>query len=246
MSGHSKWATIKRKKGAADAKRGKMFTRSIHEIMVAVKEGGGGDPTGNPRLRFAIDKAKSVNMPGDTIERAIKRATGEIKGEDKQDLTYEGYGPAGAAVIVDVSTENKNRTVGEIRHAFTKSGGALGENNCVSWMFDKKGVFLIPRGVIEEDPLMELALESGAEDVKDGGEFWEVLTEPTAFHDVRMKLDPKVKIESAEITMIPKNTVSLEGEKAAQMMRLLETLEDLDDVLNVSTNADLPDAGDET
>lgn len=239
MSGHSKWSTIKRKKGAADQKRGKIFTRIIHEITVAVKEGGGGDPAGNPRLRFAIDKAKANNMPNDTIDRAIRRATGEEKGEAQQELTYEGYGPGGVAVLVEVITDNKNRTVGEIRYAFSRSGGALGENGCVGWMFDKKGVVCIQKSLISEDSLMELALESGAEDVRGESDLWEVTCDPKVFNEVRNKLEAKVKLESGELQMVPKSQVQVAGKEAEQMIALLEALEDLDDVLNVWANCDI-------
>lgn len=239
MSGHSKWSTIKRKKGAADQKRGKIFTRIIHEITVAVREGGGGDPSGNPRLRFAIDKAKSSNMPNDTIDRAIRRATGEDKGDAQQELTYEGYGPGGVAVLVEVITDNKNRTVGEIRFAFSRSGGALGENGCVGWMFDKKGIICIQKSLMSEDAMMELALESGAEDVGAEADLWEITCDPKNFNEVRNKLEAKVKLESGELQMVPKSRVEVAGKEAEQMITLLEALEDLDDVLNVWANCDI-------
>ena len=241
MSGHSKWATIKRKKGAADAKRGKIFTRAIHEIVVAVREGGGGDPDGNPRLRFAIDRAKAVNMPNDTIDRAIKRATGELKdGSEQQELIYEGYGPGGAAVVIEVITDNRNRTVGEIRNVFTRAGGALGETGCVGWMFKKKGVLTVKKSDIGEDEIMEQALEAGAEDVTGSDEFWEITTEPSAFHTVRAALEKKsLKFDTAELQHVPGNWITLRGKEAEQMIRLVEGLDELEDVLNVWTNSDI-------
>ena len=242
MSGHSKWSTIKRKKGAADAKRGKIFTRCIHEIPVAVREGGGGDPDANARLRFALDKARSANMPNETIERAIKRATGEIKGEEQVELSYEGYGPGGVAVFVEVLTGNKNRTVGEVRHAFTRAGGTLGENGCVGWMFEKKGLLVIRRDQINEDDLMELALEAGADDVVGEDDVWEVTCRASEFLRVKEALEAKMPLELAEIQMLPQTRVEVSGKEADQMMRLMETLEDLDDVLNVWTNCDFVEA----
>ena len=238
MSGHSKWASIKRKKGAADQKRGKIFTRCIHEITVAVREGGGGDPSGNARLRFAIDRAKAVNMPNENIDRAIKRATGEIKGEEQLELTYEGYGPGGTAVFVEVLTNNKNRVVSEIRHAFSKCGGSLGEGGCVAWMFEKRGVIIIKKELIEEDALYEAALDAGADDLSGDDDEWEVKCEPKDLHAVKSALEAKVKIESAEVQNVPKTVISLGGKEAEQVMRLMEMLDDLDDVLNVSVNCD--------
>lgn len=241
MSGHSKWSTIKRKKGAADQKRGKMFTRCIHEISTAVREGGGADPNGNPRLRTAIDKAKAINMPNDTIDRAIKRATGELKDSQALELTYEGYGPGGTAVLVEVSTDNKNRTVGEVRHAFTKCGGTLGENGCVSWMFEKKGLIAIQKQLIAEEQLMEIALDAGADDVTDEEDVWEVTSSPGNFNAVRTALEAKVNLEMAEVQSLPKSRIALSGKEADQMMRLLEMLEDIEDVLNVASNGDFPE-----
>lgn len=238
MSGHSKWATIKRKKGATDAKRGKLFTRAIHELTVATREGGGSDVSSNARLRFAIDRAKAVNMPNDTIDRAIKRASGELKdGVTQMELVYEGYGPGGTAVLVEVITDNKNRTVGEVRNSFTKCGGALGEAGCVSWMFKKKGVIQL-KGKLSEDEVVEKALEAGAEDVAESDGVWEVTTDPTEFHAVRMALDTKLPIENAELQFIPNNWVALKGDDIDKMSRLIDMLDELDDVLNVSTNAD--------
>lgn len=238
MSGHSKWSTIKRKKGAADQKRGKIFTRCIHEITIAVKEGGGGDPSGNPRLRLAVDKAKSVNMPNENIDRAIKRATGELKGEEQHEIVYEGYGPGGTAVLVEVLTDNRNRTVSDIRHAFTKCGGALGEAGCVAWMFNKKGLCVLAKSAAPEELLMEVALEAGADDVQDGGEVWEVTSEPKSFPTVRAALEGRFALESAEVQWLPQTRNLLSGKDAEQMMRLLELLDDLDDVLNVAANCD--------
>lgn len=241
MSGHSKWSTIKRKKGAADQKRGKMFTRCIHEIGTAVKEGGGGDASANPRLRFAIDRAKAVNMPNDTIERAIKRATGEEKGDEKVSVFYEGYGPGGIAVLAETLTENKNRTVSEVRHAFSRAGGSLGETGCVNWMFNKKGVLLVNKKDISEDSIMEKALEAGADDVADADEFWEITCEPGMFTAVHQSLSSSVKFELAEVQMIPSTRLEVRGKEAEQMERLIDMLEDLDDVLNVYTNCDFVD-----
>lgn len=239
MSGHSKWSTIKRKKGAADAKRGKVFTRIIHELTVAVREGGGPDPDGNPRLRFALDKAKGANMPSDTIDRAIRRASGQEKGEEKQEVRYEGYGPGGAAVLVDVLTENRNRTVGDIRNAFTRCGGSLGESGCVGWMFKNQGVITIKREAVSEEQVMEAGLEAGADDVKDDGDLWVVTTEPSAFFKVKGALEKTLPLESAEVTMVPSTTVTLSGKEAEQMIRLLDSLDELDDVLNTHSNCDI-------
>ncbi|MCC6221630.1 MAG: YebC/PmpR family DNA-binding transcriptional regulator [Deltaproteobacteria bacterium] len=238
MSGHSKWSTIKRKKGAADQKRGKIFTRCIHEITTAVREGGGGDPNSNSRLRLAMDKARSANMPSENIERAIKRATGEIKGEEQAELTYEGYGPGGIAIIVQVLTNNKNRTVGEIRHAFSRAGGTLGENGCVNWMFSKKGIIIAPKDAINEEVLMELALDNGASDVTDQGEVWEIICEPADFSSLKTAVEQKVKLEAAEISMTPMSYVKVEGKEQESLLKLIDALDDLDDVIEVSSNAD--------
>lgn len=243
MSGHSKWATIKHKKGALDAKRGKIFTRLIKEITIAAKTGGGGDPDGNPRLRGAIAAAKAENMPQDNIKRAIQRGTGELEGVSYEEITYEGYGPGGVALIVDVLTDNKNRAVSEIRHAFTKNGGNLGEANSVSWMFTKKGVLVVDKAAAGEDRLTEIVLEAGAEDLSDEGDTWEVLTDPKDFEAVTEALKAaKIKTEHAEVTKIAATYTKLEGSAAGQMMRLLETLEDLDDTQNVYSNFDFEDA----
>ncbi|MEJ2032663.1 MAG: YebC/PmpR family DNA-binding transcriptional regulator [Deltaproteobacteria bacterium] len=242
MSGHSKWANIKRRKGAVDAKRGKIFTRLIKEIIVAARLGGG-DPGGNPRLRSAILAAKSENMPKENIERAIKKGTGELEGVSYEEITYEGYGPGGVAVLVDCMTDNRVRTVADVRHFFSKSGGNLGESGCVSWMFDKKGTILVDRREIGEEQLLELALDAGAEDVVEEDEEFQVVTTPEDFETVREALAAKdVAIGNAEIAMVPKNVVEVTEEQVAkQLLRLLENLEDHDDVQNVYANFDIPD-----
>src|ERR1700712_5745362 len=220
MSGHSKWATIKHKKGALDAKRGKIFTRLIKEITIAAKTGGGGAPDGNPRLRGAIAAAKAENMPADNIKRAIQRGTGELEGVSYEEMSYEGYGPGGAAVIIDVLTDNKNRAVSEIRHAFSKNGGNLGTEGAVSWMFTKKGVISISKDAAGEDKLMEIVLESGAEDLNDEGEHWEILCDPADFEAVTEALKAaKIKTETAEVTKIASTYTKLEGSQATAMMR---------------------------
>lgn len=239
MSGHSKWATIKHKKGALDAKRGKIFTRLIKEITIAAKTGGG-DPDGNPRLRGAIAAAKAENMPADNIKRAIQRGTGELEGVNYEEITYEGYGPGGVAIIVDVLTDNKNRAVSEVRHAFSKHGGNLGESNSVSWMFTKKGVIVVAKDAVSEDKLTEVVLDAGAEDLSDEGDNWEILCEPKEFEAVTNALKAaNITPEHAEVTMISSTYTKLEGSAANQMMRLLEVLEDLDDAQNVYSNFDM-------
>jgi YebC/PmpR family DNA-binding regulatory protein len=242
MSGHSKWATIKHKKGALDAKRGKIFTRLIKEIMVAAKAGGG-DPDGNPRLRGAIVAAKAENMPNENIQRAIKRGTGEIEGAQYEDITFEGYGPGGVAVIAEVLTDNRNRAVSEIRHAFSKNGGNLGESGSVGYMFAKKGVIVVGKSAANEDKLTEIALEAGADDLNGDGEYWEILTGPKEFEAVRDAVkNAGIATESAEVTMVPATYQKLEGTQASAMMRLLETLEDLDDTQNVYSNFEMDEA----
>ncbi len=242
MSGHSKWATIKHKKGALDAKRGKIFTRLIKEITIAAKQGGG-DPDGNPRLRGAIAAAKAENMPQDNIKRAIQRGTGELEGVSYEEITYEGYGPGGVAVIIDVLTDNKNRAVSEIRHAFTKNGGNLGESNSVSWMFSKKGVIVVDKAAAGEDRLTEIVLDAGAEDLSDQGDTWEILCDPKDFEAVTHALAAaKIKPEHAEVTKISSTYTKLEGTQATAMMRLLEVIEDLDDTQNVYSNFDFDEA----
>lgn len=241
MSGHNKWSTIKYKKGAADARRGKIFTKLIKEITIAARSGGG-DPAANPRLRTAISAAKSENMPKDNIERAIKKGTGELEGVTYEETTYEGYGPGGAAVFLESVTDNKNRAVADIRHIFSKAGGNLGSNGCVAYMFDKKGYFAIPGTSADEDTIMEHALEAGAEDVRRDGDIFEVITAPEDFEAVKTTLDDaNITYENAEITMLPQNTTVLKGKEAEQMIRLMNNLEDCDDVQKVYTNADIPD-----
>jgi YebC/PmpR family DNA-binding regulatory protein len=244
MAGHSKWSKIKRAKGVADKKRGKIFTRCIHEITIAVREGGGGDPDFNPRLRLAIDKAKSQNMPNNNIDRAIKRATGEEKGEESFELTYEGYGPNGTAVIVEVLTNNKNRTVGEVRHAFSKAGGSMGESGCVAWMFDKKGLISLKKEAIAEEQLMDLALENGADDISDEEEVWEILCDPRDLHNLRTALESRVgELEMAEVQYLPKSRNKINAEEGEKILKLIDALEDLDDVLSVSANCEIEDEG---
>jgi len=242
MSGHSKWSTIKRKKGALDAKRGKIFTKLIREITMAARLGGG-DIEGNARLRQAVMAAKEENMPKENIERAIKKGTGELAGgSNYEEVIYEGYGPGGVAVLVEALTDNKNRTVAEIRHIFSKHGGNLGENGCVSWMFEKKGSILIDKKTVDEDTLMEVALESGAEDVRTEDGEYQVITDPNNFETVRDALSKRgIKYLEAKITMLSKTTVRLEGDKAEQMLKLMEKMEDNDDVQNVYANFDIPE-----
>ena len=238
MSGHNKWSTIKHKKGAADAKRGKVFTKIIKEITVAAKMGGA-DPLGNPRLRTAIDKAKAENMPKDNIERAIKKGSGDMDGVTYEETTYEGYGPGGAAVLVEVMTDNRNRTVSDVRSIFTKCNGNMGEAGCVAWMFSKQGLIVFSKQN-DFDKLFEAALEAGADDVVDEDEQIEVLTDPSSFIEVREELEKAgFKYESAEVTMIPQTMVKLEGKQAETMLKLMDRLEDNDDVQNVYANFDI-------
>ena len=241
MSGHNKWSTIKYKKGAADAKRGKVFTKLIKEITIAARSGGG-DVAANPRLRTAITAAKSENMPKDNIERAVKKGTGELEGVIYEETTYEGYGPGGAAVFLESVTDNKNRAVADIRHIFSKAGGNLGSNGCVGYMFDKKGYFAISSDAADEDTIMEHALDAGAEDVREDGDIFEVITAPEDFESVKSALDDAgIPYENAEVTMLPQNTTPLKGKEAEQMIRLMDALDDCDDVQKVYTNADIPD-----
>lgn len=242
MSGHSKWSTIKRKKGANDAKRGKIFTRLIKEITVAAR-GGGGDPEGNPRLRSAIATAKSENMPKDNISRAIKKGTGEIAGEVYDEIMYEGYGPGGVAVLVECLTDNRNRTVADVRHYFAKSNGNLGESGCVAYMFEKKGLILVDKEGISEEEMMDKALEAGADDVLEEETEFQILTAPEDFEDVRGALEEaNVTFLEANISMIPQNTVEVTDEKIGKsLMKLMESLEDHDDVQNVFSNFDIDD-----
>jgi YebC/PmpR family DNA-binding regulatory protein len=242
MSGHSKWATTKRKKAAIDAKRGKMFTKLIKEITIAAREGGG-DPAGNPRLRLAVDNAKSANMPQDNIERAIKKATGELEGVSYHELTYEGYAPAGVALLVEVATDNKNRTVAEVRHIFSKNGGTLGETGSVAWMFHRKGIITLPKQDKSEDEIMELALEAGADDLQTEDEFYEVQTSMEAFEPVRKSLLGKnLTIENASLQWVAQNPVRVTGENAEKVIKIIEALEDSDDVQNVYSNADFDES----
>jgi len=240
MSGHSKWATIKRKKGKADAERGRKFTRLIKELTVAAREGGG-DPDGNPRLRTAIATAKAENMPADNIKRAIQKGTGDLPGVSYESGTYEGYGPGGVALYLEVFTDNKNRTVSEIRHILTKYGGNLGANGCVAWMFDKRGVITVDLEATDEDTLMEAALEAGADDITFDTGAYEVIMEPSVVDDVRTAIETKgIKIESAEVTMIPQNTTKLTKESEANsMLKMIDLLEENDDVQKVYSNFDI-------
>ena len=239
MSGHSKWHTIKHKKGAADAKRGKIFTRIIKELTVAARAGGG-DPESNPRLRTIIAEAKSVNMPADNIKRAVQRGTGELPGVSYEEVNYEGYGPGGAALIIEVLTDNKNRTVGEIRHVFSKHGGNLGEANSVAWMFEKRGYIVVDKSKADEEALMAAALDAGADDMRDDGDSWEILSAPDAFPKVLDAVRAlHVEPGAAEVAMVPQNYVKLEGKAAQQMIKLIEALEEHEDTKKVWSNADI-------
>lgn len=239
MSGHSKWHSIRHKKGLVDAKRGKIFTKLIRELTVAARMGGG-DPAANPRLRAAIESAKANNMPKENIERAIKKGTGELEGANYEEVSYEGYGPGGVAVLLECLTDNRNRTVAELKHLFERNGGSLGEPGCVSWVFEKKGVIGVPVSSIDEEKLLEIALEAGAQDVNAEGDEYEVTTSPQDFETVKAALtQAKVNISRAEITMVPKSTVKLDGKKAQQMLTLMKALEDHDDVSNVYANFDI-------
>jgi YebC/PmpR family DNA-binding regulatory protein len=241
MSGHSKWATIKHKKAATDAKRGKSFTRIIKEIMIAARNGG--DPDMNPRLRTAITAAKGVSMPSDNIKKAIMRGTGELEGGQIDEVMFEGYGPGGAAVLVMVATDNRNRTVSEIRHMFSKNGGNLGEQGSVAWMFERKSQILVPAEKAGEDQLMGIVLDAGADDLRNDGESWEVISPPEA-HDSVLQALAKAGIAttSAEIAMVPKNLMKIEGKNASAMLRLSEALEEHDDVQNVYSNFDVDES----
>jgi YebC/PmpR family DNA-binding regulatory protein len=239
MSGHSKWHTIKHKKGALDAKRGKIFTRIIKELSVAARSGGG-DPAMNPRLRTVIAEAKSVNMPNDNIARAIRRGTGEEEGVSYDEITYEGYGPGGAALIIEALTDNRNRTVGELRHTLTKYNGNLGESNSVAWMFAKKGYIVVDKSAADEEKLLNAVLEAGGDDLRDDGDSWEIISEPAAFEAVRDAVKALgIEPASAEIAMIPQNYVKLEGKAANQMVKLMEVLDDHEDVKHVWSNFDI-------
>jgi YebC/PmpR family DNA-binding regulatory protein len=239
MSGHSKWHTIKHKKGAADAKRGKVFTRIIKELTVAARNGGG-DAATNPRLRTIIADAKSVNMPADNIKKAIQRGTGELPGITYEEITYEGYGPGGAAIMIEAMTDNKNRTVGEIRHMLDKYNGKLGDRNSVARMFTKRGQIFVEKTKADEETLMAIVLDAGADDMQDDGDTWEVLTSPEGFHAVREAVEAKgIETVSAEVAMIPETYKTLTGREATQMVKLMESLEDHDDVQHVWSNADI-------
>ncbi len=242
MSGHSKWATIKHKKGAADARRGKVFTKLIKEITVAARIGGG-DPDANPRLRTAITAAKAENMPADNIKRAVQKGTGELPGATYEELVYEGYGPGGVAVMLEVATDNKNRTISEIRHIFTKNGGNLGETGSVGWMFNKKGYLVVEKDKADEEKLLNLVMEAGAEDLQDDGSNWEIFTAPNDFHKVAEALKAaNIMPAVAEISMIPQSYVKLTGKSAHQILRLSEELEDHDDVQHVYANFDIEES----
>jgi YebC/PmpR family DNA-binding regulatory protein len=239
MSGHSKWHTIKHKKGAADAKRGKVFTRIIKELTVAARNGGG-DPGMNPRLRTVIADAKSVNMPADNIKKAIQRGTGELPGVNYEEITYEGYGPGGAALIIETLTDNKNRTVGELRHLLEKHSGNLGAANSVAWMFDKKGYVVVEKTAADEETLLNTALEAGADDMRDDDDNWEILSDPSAFEAVREAVKGLgVEPASAQVAMLPQTYVKLEGKEANQMIKLMDVLDDHDDVKQVWSNFDI-------
>ncbi len=241
MSGHSKWSTIKRKKGALDAKRGKIFSKLAKEISIAAKAGGG-DPAGNPRLRTALLAAKAQNMPKDNVERAIKKGTGELPGVMYDEIRYEGVGPAGVAVIIDILTDNKNRTVAEIRHLLTKFGGRLAETNAVAWNFEQKGSITVPKGTMSDDDIFEKAVEAGAEDVDTSGDAFEISTAPGDLHTVLSALQAMgIETEEAKLMMAPKTTVKVEGREVAQVLRFMENLEDHDDVQNIYANFDISD-----
>ncbi|MFZ0411704.1 MAG: YebC/PmpR family DNA-binding transcriptional regulator [Candidatus Acidiferrales bacterium] len=242
MSGHSKWATIKHKKAATDAKRGKAFTKIIRELTIAARVGGG-DPVTNPRLRTAIGAAKNENMPNDNIERAILRGTGQLEGETLEEVTFEGYGPGGVGVLVQVVTSNRNRIVSEIRHLFSKNGGNLAENGAVGWMFSRKGDISIPKEAADEDKIMTTVLDAGAEDLRDDGSSWQVTTPPEAFEKVREVLTAAgITPSSAEVAFVPQNYVKLTGQQAQQMVRMVEAFEDHDDVQHVYSNFDIDES----
>jgi len=239
MSGHSKWSTIKHKKGAADARRGRLFSRLIKEISVAARLGGG-DPNANPRLRSAIGAAKAENMPNDNIERAIQRGTGQLPGMTLEEATFEGYGPGGVAVLVEITTDNRTRTVNELRHLFSKWNGNLGESGCVAWMFDKKSYLTLPKETVDEDTLLGIVLEAGAEDLRDDGSNWEIIAPPDGLEAIKTALEAQqFKPTTAEVTMLPQSTVGVEGGTAQQLLRLLEALEEHDDVQHVYANFDI-------
>ncbi len=244
MSGHSKWSTIKHKKGAADAKRGKLFTKIIKEITVAARIGGG-DPGANPRLRAALDRAKAANMPSDNIDRAIKKGTGELEGVSYEEMVYEGYGPGGVALLIETMTDNKNRTVAELKHILSKHNGSLGKPGTVSFKFERKGTIIYPKEGVDEDTLMEAALEAGADDVRDEDDQWMVVCDPTSFVEVKEALDATEglpKPEDAQIAFLPLNTIELKGKEAEQMLKLYQKLDDHDDVQNVYADFDIDES----
>ena len=241
MSGHSKWSSIKHKKGAADAKRGKIFTKLIKEITVAARMGGG-DPDGNPRLRAAIVAAKAENMPKENIDRGIKKGTGELEGVNYEEASYEGYGPGGVAILLDCLTDNKNRTVADVKHLFERHGGNLGEPGCVAWIFEQKGLIVLGKEKVDEEQLFDVALEAGAEDVKEEDDEFEIITDPSDFESIKKAIEEAdFPYTMAEVTKIPKNMVKVEGKKAQQMLNLIQTLEDHDDVTHAYANFDIPD-----
>jgi YebC/PmpR family DNA-binding regulatory protein len=240
MSGHSKWSSIKHKKAIKDAKRGKIFTKMIKEITVAARMGGG-DINANPRLRTAVTTARTSSMPSDNIDRAIKKGTGELEGVNYEEIHYEGYGPAGVAIMVSILTDNRNRTVAEIRNIFDKNGGNLGATGCVAWMFSKKGLITVEKSAAAEERVFEVALDAGADDIGDGGELFEVTVAPDRLEDVKTALEAAgIAVASAEVAMVPQNTVTLRGREAEQTLKLLEVLEDHDDVQKVAANVDIP------
>ncbi len=242
MSGHSKWHSIKHKKAAADSKRGRIFTRLIREMTAAARLGGG-DPDANPRLRLAIANAKAHNMPAENIKRAIMRGTGELPGASYEDVNYEGYGPGGVAVYMHALTDNRNRTVAELRHIFAKNGGNLGETGCVGWMFDRKGYFVVEKSAVDEERLLEVVLGAGAEDMREDGNNFEILTAPENFEAVRAALEAeKIPTAAAEISMLPQSYVKLEGKNAQTMLKLMEALEDHEDIQNVWANFDIDES----
>jgi YebC/PmpR family DNA-binding regulatory protein len=240
MGGHSHWATIKRHKAAQDAKRGKIFTRLIRELTIAARQGG--DPNGNPRLRLAVEKARDANMPNDTIKKAIQRGTGELPGVAYEEFTLEGYGPGGTALLLEITSDNRNRTVAEIRSLLTKNGGNMAEAGAVAWQFQKKGVLTIERGKVDEDRLLALALDAGAEDVRAGEKAFEVITAPQDFEAVKKALaDAKIETSLAEVSFVPQNTIKLEEKEAEQMLKLMEVLDEHDDIQKVYANFDISD-----
>ena len=242
MAGHSKWANIKHRKGAQDAKRSKVWSKIGKELMVAAKLGGG-DVDSNPRLRGAVAEARAANMPKDNIKRAIQRGTGEVEGAIYEDVTYEGYGPGGVAILIEALTDNRNRTVAEVRSTLSKNGGNMGESGSVAWMFEKKGLIAVTKEGVSEDSLMDLVLDAGAEDLREEGGIFEVVTPPAEFANVKDRVDQEgLKVESAELTALPKNSIELKGDAAVQMLKLMEVIEDLDDVQKVYANFDIDDA----